>query len=135
MMCIKKTDCPLLQKGMKRTRNTVTLETQMLVIRKMEAGEKRGNVCSSLGLAAATVSTIMGNAEKIKQLAQKTTKFRASDVSYTRNVNIEKMEQLLTPWVDDLNQNGIPLTRRAIAAKARSLLIKINKRWKQDIPC
>ena len=66
MMCIKKTDCPLLQKGMKRTRNTVTLETQMLVIRKMEAGEKRGNVCSSLGLAAATVSTIMGNAEKIK---------------------------------------------------------------------
>jgi len=107
----------------------------MLVIRKMEAGEKRGNVCSSLGLAAATVSTIMGNAEKIKQLAQKTTKFRASDVSYTRNVNIEKMEQLLTPWVDDLNQNGIPLTRRAIAAKARSLLIKINKRWKQDIPC
>jgi len=38
----------------------------MLVIRKMEAGRKRGNVCSSLGLAPATVSTIMGNAEKIK---------------------------------------------------------------------
>jgi hypothetical protein len=38
----------------------------MLVIRKMEAGEKCANVCSSLGLASATVSTIMGNAEKIK---------------------------------------------------------------------
>ena len=36
----------------------------MLVIRKMEAGEKRANVCSSLGLASAT---FMANAEKIKQ--------------------------------------------------------------------
>jgi len=35
----------------------------MLVIRKMEAGKKRANVCSSLGLALATVSTIM-NTEK-----------------------------------------------------------------------
>jgi hypothetical protein len=29
----------------------------------MEAGEKRANVCSSLGLPAATVSTIMANTE------------------------------------------------------------------------
>jgi len=41
---IKKTDCPLLQKGMKRTRKTVTLESKFLVIRKMEAGEKRANL-------------------------------------------------------------------------------------------
>jgi len=44
MTSIKKTDCLLLQKGVKRTRKTVTLETKMLVIRKTEAGEKRANV-------------------------------------------------------------------------------------------
>jgi hypothetical protein len=93
----------------------------MLVIRKMEAGKKHANVCSSLGLAPTTVSTIMGNAEKIKQLAQKTTKLHASDVSYTRNFYIEKMELLQTPWVEDLNQKIIPLIQRASAAKARSL--------------
>ena len=49
----------------------------MLVIRKMEAGEKRANICSSLGLALATVSTIMVKAEKIKQSAQKTTELHA----------------------------------------------------------
>jgi hypothetical protein len=38
----------------------------MLVIRKMEADEKRINTCSSLGLTQATVSTIMANAEKNK---------------------------------------------------------------------
>ena len=53
----------------------------------MEAGEKRANICSSFGLAPATVSTIMTNVEKIKQCAQKTTKLRASNVSYTRNFN------------------------------------------------
>ena len=52
-----------------KTRKTVTLETKMLVNRKMEAGEKRSNSCSSLGLAPATVSTIMASAEKIKQSA------------------------------------------------------------------
>ena len=93
----------------------------MLVIRKMEGGEKRANVCSSLSLAPATVSTIMANAERIKQAAQKTTKLHASNISYTRNFYIEKMEQLLTPWVDNLNQKRIPLTQHAIAAKARSL--------------
>ena len=90
MMSIEKTDCPLLQKGVKRTRMTVTLETKMLATRKMETGKKRGNVCSSLSLALATVSTIMGNAEKIKQSAHKTTKLHASNVSYTRNFNIKK---------------------------------------------
>jgi len=62
----------------------------MLVIRKMEAGEKRANVRGSLGLAPAIISTAMANAEKIKQLAHKTTKLRASNVSYTRNFNIKK---------------------------------------------
>ena len=89
MTSIKKTDFPLFQKGMKRTRKTVTLETKTLVIRKMEAGEKHSNICSSLGLVTVTVSTIMANAEKIKQSAHKTTKLRESNVSYTRNFNTE----------------------------------------------
>ena len=33
----------------------------------MEAGERRANFCSSLRLAPAAVSTIIANAEKIKQ--------------------------------------------------------------------
>jgi len=44
MMSIKKADCPLLQKGVKRTRKTVTLQAKMFVIRKMEVGEKCANL-------------------------------------------------------------------------------------------
>jgi hypothetical protein len=37
----------------------------------------------------------------------------------------QKMEQLLTLWVDDLNQKRITLTQHAIGAKARSLFDEI----------
>ena len=60
---IKNADCPLLQKGVIRTWKTVTLETKMLVIRKMEAGEKHVNVCSSLGLAPAAVTFFLVSSE------------------------------------------------------------------------
>jgi hypothetical protein len=60
---IKKTDCPLLQMGMKRKRKSLTLESKMLVIRKMEAGKKRANVRSSLGLALGTVTFFLMSSE------------------------------------------------------------------------
>jgi uncharacterized membrane protein len=37
----QKRNCPVLQKGVNRSRKTVILEAKMLVISKMEAGEKR----------------------------------------------------------------------------------------------
>jgi hypothetical protein len=68
MTSIKKTNFfPLLQKGAKKTRKDITLEPKLLVIRKMEVGKKRAVVCSSLGLAPASVSTVMANAEETKQ--------------------------------------------------------------------
>jgi hypothetical protein len=44
----------------------------------------------------------------------------ASKLCYPRNFGIEKGELLPTLWVNGLSQNIIPLTQRAIAAKARS---------------
>jgi hypothetical protein len=52
----------------KRSRKSLTLETKILEIRKMGVNEKCANVCSSLGLAPATVSTIMAKGEKNKKI-------------------------------------------------------------------
>ena len=60
-------------------------------------------------------------------MAHKTTKLPASNVSYTRNFNIEK-NRAITLWVDDLNQKRIPLTQHDITAKARSLFNKIQQK-------
>ena len=77
----------------------------------------------------------MWNAEKIKQSAQKTAKLCTSNVSYTINFNIEKIEQLLTLWVDNLNQKRIPLTQIAIAAKARSLFDENQQKERGNKTC
>ena len=45
------------------------------------------------------------------------------------------MEQLLTLWVDDLNQKRIPLTRQAIAAKARSLFDENQQKERGNKTC
>jgi hypothetical protein len=52
----------------------------MLVIRKMEAGEKCNNVCSSLGLASATVSTIIAHAEKNKTIIREN--YQTASIKY-----------------------------------------------------
>jgi len=70
----------------------------------------------------------MASAEKIEHSAQKKTKLSTSNVSYTTNFNVQKMEQLLTLWVDDLNKKRITLTQRATGAKARSLFDEIHKK-------
>jgi hypothetical protein len=49
----------------------------------------------------------MTHAEKIKQSAQKTTKLRASYISYTRNFNVGKIELLRTIWIDDKHKKEV----------------------------
>jgi hypothetical protein len=130
MKSVKKMDCLILQKGSKRTRKVVTLDNKMLMIRKIKAGENRANFFSSLGLAPATVSTIMAKAAKMKQSAQKNINLRSWSVRYTSNFKVENMDQLLKLQVDDLRKKkkGISLTQRAIAAKARSVFDEIQQK-------
>ncbi|KAK9696750.1 Integrase zinc binding domain [Popillia japonica] len=93
----------------------------------MEAGETRANVCKSLNIAPATVSTIITNTDKIKESMQKVINFKGTRVSYSRSSTMERMEHLLALWVDDLNQQKIPVTERAIASKAKSLFDDIQR--------
>jgi RecA-family ATPase len=69
----------------------------------MEAGEKRANVCSSLGLAPATVLTITANAKKMRKTIG-TANYKTAPIKYKiiRNFNVEKMEQLPAVLVVEL---------------------------------
>ena len=80
----------------------------------------------------------MAIAEIIQQSAQKTTKLRTSNKSYTGNFNMEKNKfKIVNTMGLDLNPKIIPLTQRAIVAKAKSLFdeIRQKRRWKRDIRC
>lgn len=112
----------------KKIRKSISLDTKMLVITRMESGEKRASVCRSLTLAPTTVSTIMRNAEKIKKSAQQTSKFSSKYVAYTRSPVMEKMEQILTRWVFGLNQRGITPSINTIAKQAKSIFDDLQRK-------
>jgi hypothetical protein len=85
----------------------------------MEAGEKCNFVVASAWHRL--LYQQLGQTEKIQQSAQKTTKLHTSNVRYTRNFSIDKMEQLLTICVDGLNQKKNSSHSACYCCKARSL--------------
>jgi hypothetical protein len=108
----------------KRTSKTVTLENKTLVIRKMEVGKIGAIVCHSLSSAQATVSTVVVNAEKIKQSAPKITKLHMSNVSYNRK---EKMEQLHYRLMTEIKKEIFSLSV-LLLQKFGVFLMKFNKK-------
>jgi len=111
----------------KKARQSISLETKMEVIRRMEDGQTRPNVCRCLSLPPSTVTTIMTNSVKIKHSVQQSTGVSVKHVSYSRGMIFEKMEKLLALWVDDANKKNIPLTQAAITEKAKSIFCHLKQ--------
>lgn len=111
----------------KKERKTLTIAEKVEVIRRMESGERRSDVCKALSLAPSTVSTIMNNVDKIKRTHTGMSSASSSRTIYSRSETMGKMEKLLVLWVDDMNQNNVPVTQAVILDKAKSLFDEICK--------
>ncbi|XP_053547680.1 tigger transposable element-derived protein 1-like [Bombina bombina] len=112
----------------KKKRRSITLEKKMEVIRRMEDGETHANVCRDLKLPPSTVTTIIKNANRIKESIQHATPVSVAHVRYSRSKLLEKMEQLLSLWVDDLNKKNIPMSQAVITDKAKSIFEDLKKK-------
>ncbi|XP_053572819.1 tigger transposable element-derived protein 1-like [Bombina bombina] len=112
----------------KKERRSITLQKKMEVIRRMEGGETRANVCRNMKLPPSTVTTIIKNADKIKESVKHSTPVSAAQTRYTRCKLLEKMEKLLSLWVDDLNTKNIPMTQAVITDKAKSIFEELKKK-------
>lgn len=111
----------------KNSRRNLSMDIKLKVIRKIENGKRQVDVCRELNLPGSTVRTIMQNAEKIKRSVQSTTPLSATKTSRTRNTMIEKMEKLLTYWIEDQNNRDMPLSQAVIMEKARGLFEELEK--------
>ncbi|XP_017772826.1 PREDICTED: tigger transposable element-derived protein 1-like [Nicrophorus vespilloides] len=109
----------------KKERKTITIEKKMDVIRRMESGERRSAVCKALHLAPSTVSTIMGNVDKIKRTYTGATRLSSSRTTYSRSEAMEEMEKLLVLWVEDSNRNNVLVTQAVVLEKAKTLFDEI----------
>ncbi|XP_060616289.2 zinc finger protein 436-like [Anolis sagrei] len=107
--------------GMLKKRRSISLATKMEIIRRVEAGERKSRVAQSLGLAQSTLKTILNQSDKIKSSVQNCSAVTVGILTRTRHSVIEKMERLLSIWVEEMRQHRVPVSQLAIQHKALSL--------------
>lgn len=105
----------------KATRKSISLETKMQVIRRLDSGERQSQISAALNLATSTIRTILKNKEKILSSATATTSSSATRITRSRNNIIEEMEKRLSIWIDDEIERNMPLSQSIIMEKARRI--------------
>lgn len=105
----------------KATRKSISLETKMQVIKRLESGERQSQISTALNLTTSTIRTILKNKEKILSSATATTSSSATRITRSRNNIIEEMEKRLSIWIDDEIERNMPLSQSIIMEKARRI--------------
>uniref|UniRef100_UPI00358F5B9A putative CENPB DNA-binding domain-containing protein 1 n=1 Tax=Myxine glutinosa TaxID=7769 RepID=UPI00358F5B9A len=102
-------------------RRSISMELKLKVLRRMESGVGATAVGREFGLRESSVRTIVKNEEKVKASSETTTPVSARKLMRSRSSVMEKMERLLSSWIEDMNRRMIPLSQAIIMAKALSL--------------
>ncbi|XP_042909441.1 tigger transposable element-derived protein 1-like [Parasteatoda tepidariorum] len=109
------------KKEKKATRKSISLETKMQVIGRLDSGERQSQISAALNLATSTIRAILKNEEKILLSATATTSRSASRITCSRNNIIEEMEKRLSVWIGHEIERNMPLSQSIITKKARSI--------------
>ncbi|XP_019378456.1 PREDICTED: CENPB DNA-binding domain-containing protein 1-like [Gavialis gangeticus] len=104
-----------------RKRKAITLEEKLEVVKRHERGEKTKEIRCATGFSESTLHTIRDNEEKIKESCKSATRLSTACVSLTRSAIMEKMERMLTMWIEHQKQEHMPLSTQVIQAKALSI--------------
>uniref|UniRef100_A0A8C4Q849 Uncharacterized protein n=2 Tax=Eptatretus burgeri TaxID=7764 RepID=A0A8C4Q849_EPTBU len=105
----------------RRRRKAITIKVKMDVLGRYERGDRTADIKCALGLSESTLRTIRNSAEKIKESARCGTSVSATKTSYARSSIMEKMERMLSTWIEHQNQENVPVGMLVIQAKARSI--------------
>ncbi|XP_036596148.1 tigger transposable element-derived protein 1-like [Trichosurus vulpecula] len=102
-------------------RKSISLEKKIEIIKRVEAGEMKSEVARSLGLAQSTLKSILNQADRVKASVHNSRNLTAAKVTRIRSSVMEKMENMLSIWVDNMVQHHMPLSQTLIMQKALSL--------------
>ena len=78
-----------------------------------------------------TVRTIRGNKDKIRSSSAGLGQ-HANFVKIVRKENLEKMEEMLLVWMQDLIHKNIPLSTAAIRSQALAFHEYLNKKYEKE---
>ena len=107
----------------KVTKNFLSLEEKLEIIKWRENGVSSTKIGRYKNIAESSVRTIYGQREKLKFQATLT------NPSQKRTRSMDKMETLLTLWIQDLNKRRILIGLKQIQAKAKSLYLHVKENF------
>ncbi|KAG8237486.1 hypothetical protein J437_LFUL017397 [Ladona fulva] len=114
-----------------RRRKVITLGTKLEIIQKLEAGMSAAAAGREYDMNESSVRTIWKMADKIKASVAHTGSLNAK-ITRTRSALLEKMEKLLTKWVEMQTTLGVPTTPAVVRAKALVIYERLKKQQGSD---
>ncbi|GFU35939.1 HTH psq-type domain-containing protein [Nephila pilipes] len=105
------------QKKVKR--QTIPLETKILILNRPADGEGSIAVANEFKLGESAIRAIHKRANKIYESFKSALNDSSKRTSYSRNIVIEKTEKALALWIKDLTKKRIPVHKELIQEKAR----------------
>lgn len=108
-------------RAIKKERKSLSLEVKLKVLKEMDKSGKATEVGRQFGLSESTVRTIVKSRDKLLRSSEHGTPTSAKKITRTRPAVIEKMEQMLSVWIEDMNKKNAPISQDIVCAKAISL--------------
>lgn len=115
----------LAKKTPTRKRSVMSIADKIKILNAIDAGETIATIARRFSVNESTVRTIRDNREKIRSTSVTLGK-HASSVKVVRNEVLEKMEEMLMIWMQDLIHKRIPMSTAAIRTKAVSFYDYLN---------
>ncbi|XP_028915689.1 tigger transposable element-derived protein 1-like [Ornithorhynchus anatinus] len=104
-----------------KKRKSITLEQKFEVIQRYERNERTCDIIRATGFPGSTLRTIRANAEKIKESCAAATQLSARRSARARPQIIERMEKLLSVWIEAQTKRRAGMVFLTIKEKALAI--------------
>jgi len=106
------------EKRMQLKRKFITIETKIQILDRLQSQEKIADIARHFKLNESTIRTIKQNEGKIRSSVASGSSVLAKITARPRAEIMEKMEQSLTVWIEDMTKKRLPLDGNVIKQKA-----------------
>ena len=111
----------------KKQRKVIDLEVRMKIVKEYEGGKKVQAIASSYGFSHSTISTIIKDKNKVKEMAKASTGYKAL-ITRQRKGLVHQMVKLLSIWFDDQIAKRSPMSLGLIQSKALEIFNTLKER-------
>jgi len=113
---------------MDRKRKAISLGNKIEILDSLAKGEGSTSVSKRFRLNESTIRTIKRMENSIRESVICGSKLTSATSSYCRDIVLEKMENVLVLWMDDLSQKRVPIDGNIIKQKALRIHTKIQEK-------